>query len=93
VLPETKMGNTTAVAERIRQRLEATELPCGDTSIAVTASIGIAGMDEPENGDALSPAGLIERADRALYTAKNRGRNRVEMWDSALLAAEDTFGH
>jgi len=93
VLPETKTGNTTAVAERIRQRLEATELPCGDACISVTASIGIAGMDEPESGDALSPAGLIERADRALYTAKNRGRNRVEMWDSAFPVVEDRSGH
>jgi two-component system, cell cycle response regulator len=93
VLPETKTGNTTAVAERIRHRLESTELPCGETSIAVTASIGIAGMDEPHDGSSLSPAGLIDRADRALYTAKNRGRNRVEMWDSALLACEDASGH
>lgn len=93
VLPETKTGNTTAVAERIRRRLESTELPCGDTSIAVTASIGIAGMDQPEDGDALSPAGLIERADRALYSAKNRGRNRVEMWDSSFGAFDDAFGH
>lgn len=93
VLPETKTGNTTAVAERIRRRLETTELPCGETSIAVTASIGIAGMDEPDDGSSLSPAGLIERADRALYTAKNRGRNRVEMWDSALRACDDVAGH
>lgn len=93
VLPETKTGNTTAVAERIRRRLESTELPCGETSIAVTASIGIAGMDAPNDGDSLSPAGLIERADRALYTAKNRGRNRVEMWDSALRACDDASGH
>ncbi|MGZ5444288.1 MAG: GGDEF domain-containing protein [Thermoanaerobaculia bacterium] len=93
VLPETKTDNTTTVAERIRRRLESTDLPCGETSIAVTASIGIAGMDSPDDGDALSPAGLIERADRALYTAKNRGRNRVELWDSTLRAFEDASGH
>ena len=93
VLPETKIGNTSVVAERIRRRLEDTELQCGDTSIAVTASIGIAGMDTPDDGDSLSPAGLIERADRALYSAKNRGRNRVELWDSALLDVDDASGH
>jgi diguanylate cyclase (GGDEF)-like protein len=85
VLPETKPGNTGVVAERIRSRLEATSLPCGDTSIVVTASIGIAGMDTSEANELLSPAALIDRADRALYSAKNRGRNRVEMWDHALL--------
>lgn len=85
VLPETKPNNTTVVAERIRARLESTALSCGDASITVTASIGIAGMDTPEAGELLSPAALIERADRALYSAKNRGRNRVELWDHAVL--------
>jgi diguanylate cyclase (GGDEF)-like protein len=94
VLPETKTGNTTVVAERIRKRLESTAVPCGETSIVVTASIGIAGMDEPQDVDVLSPAGLIDRADRALYSAKNRGRNRVETWDSALFhVAPDAINH
>ena len=94
VLPETKPGNTGVVAERIRSRLEETELPCGDTSISVTASIGIAGMDLPEMNELLSPAALIDRADRALYSAKNRGRNRVELWDHALFeGAGDTTDH
>ena len=94
VLPETKPGNTTVVAERIRKRLESTALPCGDGSVAVTASIGIAGMDDGADGEVLSPAGLIDRADRALYSAKSRGRNRIEMWDRALLeGADDTGGH
>ncbi|HEX2833792.1 MAG TPA: GGDEF domain-containing protein [Thermoanaerobaculia bacterium] len=94
VLPETKPGNTSVVAERIRSRLESTEIPCGETSIVVTASIGIAGMDTPAESEVLSPAALIDRADRALYSAKNRGRNRVEMWDSELLqGVEDATGH
>jgi diguanylate cyclase (GGDEF)-like protein len=92
VLPETKTGNTTAVAERIRQRLAASELTCGDGSISVTASIGIAGMDSPDAG-VLSPAELIERADQALYAAKNRGRNRVEMWSSALDVPAGAVSH
>jgi diguanylate cyclase (GGDEF)-like protein len=94
VLPETRLGNTNIVAERIRQRLESTALSCGDGSIVVTVSIGIAGMEEPAENEILSPAALIDRADRALYSAKSRGRNRIEMWDRPLLAGvEDTIGH
>lgn len=94
VLPETRPGSTSVVAERIRSRLESTALPCGETSIAVTASIGIAGVDVSEENELLSPAALIERADRALYSAKNRGRNRVEMWDhSGFDGAGDTISH
>jgi len=89
LLPETRVGNTTIVAERIRHRLEATELPCGDTNIVVTASIGIAGMEATDATEILSPAALIDRADRALYSAKSRGRNRIEMWDQALLQGVD----
>ena len=58
--------------ERIRSALET--LPCTTAShhIAVTASVGVAqwqpGMDEKQ---------LLESADRALYSAKESGRNRV----------------
>ena len=78
MLPGTQVGNTSAVAERIRIRLATTPLSVGDASIVVTASIGIAGMDSSEG--VLSATTLVERADRALYAAKHHGRNRVEMW-------------
>ncbi|HYM60081.1 MAG TPA: GGDEF domain-containing protein [Thermoanaerobaculia bacterium] len=84
VLPETRLGNTVAVAERIRGRLADKPLSFGDATLIVTTSIGIAGMESTESS-VISPAALIERADRALYIAKNRGRNRVETWDSRLV--------
>ena len=80
VLPDTRGGNTKAVAERIRSRLASTELPVGTTSIIVTASIGVAGMDSVADEGVVSAAALLDRADRALYSAKHHGRNRVELY-------------
>ena len=80
VLPDTRVGNTKAVAERIRSRLASTELPVGTTSIIVTASIGVAGMDSVADEGVVSAAALLDRADRALYSAKHHGRNRVELY-------------
>jgi len=80
ILPETRVGNTTQVAERIRSRLASTQLPVGGTSITVTASIGVAGMDSVAEGGVVSAAALLDRADQALYAAKHLGRNRVELW-------------
>jgi diguanylate cyclase (GGDEF)-like protein len=79
VLPETKLGSSPAVAERIRSRVESAFVPVDHTSINVTASIGVAGLDEETADAILTASALIDRADRALYVAKHRGRNRVEL--------------
>jgi diguanylate cyclase (GGDEF)-like protein len=88
VLPETRIGNTSVVAERIRERLAASRFEIGEDSVVVTASIGIAGIESVEAEAGLSPSSLIDRADQALYSAKNHGRNRVEMWNVAMHGAE-----
>lgn len=64
-----------AIAERIRRALVEQGIPHPDSSTgpAVTASFGVAHA----NGIPTLPAELIERADMALYEAKNQGRNRV----------------
>lgn len=75
VLPGTDLSGALIAAERVRKAIEQTELvlPDGRPLPRVTASFGIA-----EAGGDLSVAELFEQADRALYLAKERGRNRVE---------------
>lgn len=79
VLPETSLDGARAFAEKVRLRLEAMTIPLEEgASLRVTTSIGVASRDEVgDQGRARSRA-LIAAADKALYTAKDRGRNRVE---------------
>jgi two-component system cell cycle response regulator len=67
------------VAGQLRERAEATRVegPSGE-AIAVTVSIGVACF--PRHAE--TPDGLVERADDALYRAKERGRNRVVLAES-----------
>lgn len=73
ILPETPMERALIQAERLRKSILAFPMPTGETAISVTVSVGL-GMLEPEMVD---PNELIESADRALYRAKESGRNQV----------------
>jgi two-component system cell cycle response regulator len=75
VMPETDMAVAAVVAERIRRRI-ATEpfaVASGAAAVPVTISIGLAALAVADD----SPAGILKRADQALYRAKRDGRNRV----------------
>jgi diguanylate cyclase (GGDEF)-like protein len=61
------------IAERIRSALEHAEIEFGGAKIRVTASVGLAVWP----GHGRTPQDLLGAADRALYTAKGAGRNRV----------------
>ncbi|HVQ34288.1 MAG TPA: GGDEF domain-containing protein, partial [Lysobacter sp.] len=68
VLPNTRLDGGAEIAERIRQQVSALALP-----MPVTVSIGIADGDmDRDAADA-----VFERADQALYRAKQTGRDRV----------------
>jgi diguanylate cyclase (GGDEF)-like protein/PAS domain S-box-containing protein len=73
LLPETDAEQALLVAERLRQTVASTVVPVGADTVSVTVSIGIATMrDEDKDVHA-----LLGRADRALYDAKNTGRDKV----------------
>nr|WP_285899550.1 sensor domain-containing diguanylate cyclase [Pseudomonas boanensis] len=74
VLPDTAAESATHLLERIRQTLECLELQSPDGPLRVSVSIGLAALTEDQ--DLL---GLQAAADAALYQAKERGRNRVEL--------------
>jgi diguanylate cyclase (GGDEF)-like protein len=74
VLPETDLPGANLLAEQIRQSIEALP-PMGEDRCPITVSIGVASI-RPKAGDKQTQ--LFGDADRALYLAKHRGRNRVE---------------
>ncbi|XLZ68061.1 CHASE domain-containing protein [Massilia sp. SR12] len=74
LLPGADMEAARTFAERLRQRIADTPLQHQGSSVAVTVSIGMAGMAA---ADPCGDAALV-RADHALYRAKRGGRNRVE---------------
>ncbi len=63
-------------AERFRNAVAQQEIQAGETLLPVTISLGVAIGTEPEK---LDENLLLRRADEALYSAKHKGRNRVEI--------------
>ena len=74
LLPETDAQGAMNVAEKCRVRLANTPLTMGSSRHPQTISLGVAVADGTEATEL-----LINRADGALYLAKERGRNRSEL--------------
>lgn len=75
VLPDRNQETATKVAERIREEIE--KNPCG--GVKITLSLGVSSLVQ----NASSPDELVNQADKALYAAKEGGRNRVVSWGVA----------
>lgn len=75
MLPDSNQETASQVADRLRDALISHPILYRDYEIPVSASFGVAVLD-PEMDDWER---LLRRADRALYLAKERGRNRVEI--------------
>lgn len=75
LLPGSDAERAAEVAERMRAKMEDDPIDIGGTRIEVRISVGVAEHRRGED----SPGQLVRRADTALYAAKGRGRNRVEV--------------
>ncbi len=77
LLPQTGTEGAVQAAEKIRQRMEVTKITDGKISVTVEVSIGVASVSQHHptvRND------LIAFADKALYVAKNNGRNQVRVY-------------
>jgi diguanylate cyclase (GGDEF)-like protein len=83
LLPETLLSGASHIAERLRQSIAELVIPVcrangnqPPVDLRITVSVGVAQMAP----DIPNLEGLIDRADQALYRAKDMGRNRVVVW-------------
>jgi diguanylate cyclase (GGDEF)-like protein len=75
VLTDTSRDKALAVAERIREAFARAAQDVDDRPVCATVSIGLVHCEDA----ALDISTLLAQADQALYFAKERGRNRVEV--------------
>lgn len=76
LLPDTKVDDAYIIANRLRQKIEKSLLEVSGFKIQYTVSVGVESLKD--KGISLSV--LMNNADKALYKAKENGRNRVEIF-------------
>ena len=77
LLPRTVRPEAQQIGERLCQVFASSPIRLEDREIKLTISIGVAALDE----SITSLDELLSRADQTLYLAKERGRNRCEIWE------------
>lgn len=75
LLPDTSVSGALMLAEKLRQALRCQPLEVAGLALPITASFGVSNTSPHQR---IGLDRLYETADQALYTAKKRGRDRVE---------------
>ncbi len=78
VLIDTEPDAAARVAEIIRKNLAAQHVPCGAQTLSITASFGVVGTNAQQI--ITTPEMMVLAADRAVYAAKQAGRNCVRLF-------------
>jgi diguanylate cyclase (GGDEF)-like protein len=81
LLPMTNAAQAGLLAERIRAGVAALRVPTEKGDASVTLSIGIVERMDAFRAESLEE--MFRRVDRAMYAAKEAGRNRVEIFTSS----------
>ena len=82
ILPDTDLESTRYIAEKMRLAVESLMIKHEFSDIASVITISLGGVACIPNGD--SPEKILQVADKALYQAKEKGRNRVETIEGTL---------
>jgi diguanylate cyclase (GGDEF)-like protein len=80
--PQKTIAQATPIVENIRRAVEKTKTKTGKKSLAVTVSCGVSCRED----SAQSIIDVIHAADKALYKAKESGRNQVKSGKTAIVA-------
>lgn len=78
VLPDTALPGAIELADSLCKRIQDNPLTYGDLEVQLRASFGVAVLPPDQDIDVKE---MIGRADKALYAAKETGRNRVVAWE------------
>ncbi|KRM57553.1 hypothetical protein C5L31_001169 [Secundilactobacillus malefermentans] len=73
LLPNVDILEADRVARRLKNKIETTPIETNKGSINVTASLGVATLNENDK----TPNDFYERADQLLYRSKGQGRNQI----------------
>ncbi len=81
ILPDTTLEQGYVVAERIRQTITATPIHTEKKGVSITISCGVGKIFVDDSFSTLTLNVLIDRADQALYLAKQAGRNQTVVFE------------
>ena len=77
ILPDTNLESAVKAANKLKSMIETNSIKIGPKTLSITASFGVAVLNGQGGESAWKD--LVSRADLAMYRAKQKGRNRVEI--------------